>query len=76
MPYPAMVEFQFHKGTSKTPVNDVPSTSFANFNSIKVQVKHLSQKKGTPPKGFQFHKGTSKTESCQLRCNCAPISIP
>ena len=35
-------EFQFHKGTIKTPVISAISLEDINFNSIKVRLKHGS----------------------------------
>ena len=55
------VEFQFHKGTSKTGDEHVMHALQNNFNSIKVQVKLLAISVFFHVSSFQFHKGTSKT---------------
>ena len=48
----------------------------ANFNSIKVQVKHLSSGDTVISTLFQFHKGTSKTANEKTRNEINAISIP
>ena len=53
--------FQFHKGTIKTCSNTILVTENKNFNSIKVQLKHVAIDCDIGARGFQFHKGTIKT---------------
>ena len=54
--------FQFHKGTIKTShLHHALCDVLANFNSIKVQLKHSMSLKSVALFIFQFHKGTIKT---------------
>ena len=39
-----------------------------NFNSIKVQLKHIIDNVIAPPIEFQFHKGTIKTDGLIQVC--------
>ncbi len=54
--------FQFHKGTIKTNLEMLNISNDSNFNSIKVQLKHLIKLRSLAAKSFQFHKGTIKTQ--------------
>ena len=55
-------QFQFHKGTIKTPDGRQYSTAMRYFNSIKVQLKLYYIVKAEFIRIFQFHKGTIKTQ--------------
>ena len=55
------IEFQFHKGTIKTPRQSYTEIRRYNFNSIKVRLKHPFLGDVSASQVFQFHKGTIKT---------------
>ena len=55
------VEFQFHKGTIKTPIPASSVAAILDFNSIKVRLKLSTPAYVIRLKAFQFHKGTIKT---------------
>ena len=64
---PLLLRFQFHKGTIKTMLTSNSNSRLQYFNSIKVQLRLLSQRL-TQKKIllFQFHKGTIKTKISRL----------
>ena len=53
--------FQFHKGTIKTCGRYRNEHNQADFNSIKVRLKHAVNAGSNAVRAFQFHKGTIKT---------------
>ena len=56
-----VLQFQFHKGTIKTPTGGMMPIINLHFNSIKVRLKHDNVFTGRVSAEFQFHKGTIKT---------------
>ena len=72
-----MFQFQFHKGTIKTPLPIRCPHLVINFNSIKVRLKReLLPIFNTWVNPFQFHKGTIKTPLCLIYVVSVTISIP
>ena len=53
--------FQFHKGTIRTSAPIFYVRCGSNFNSIKVQLEHLTHRHMFTAQVFQFHKGTIRT---------------
>ena len=69
--------FQFHKGTIKTKKSKKSVEKEANFNSIKVRLKHNKFINVKNRLLFQFHKGTIKTQmSYDDALTLSHISIP
>ena len=68
--------FQFHKGTIRTEISLIMLSTITYFNSIKVQLEHLMQRKPKSLEIFQFHKGTIRTYSEFPYTSVKRISIP
>ena len=59
-------QFQFHKGSIKTPRYIQRLCLWLYFNSIKVRLRPTQNPPSAVPHLFQFHKGSIKTFLCCL----------
>ena len=67
--------FQFHKGAIRTFANECKEASYClDFNSIKVRLEPMPEKKAVGRPQFQFHKGAIRT-SVRLLSLLSPVNF-